>query len=202
MGTGTATYTSTASTLGTTTGTAVTTSTTRSTAVPTSTTSASFMPASSTSTSRRAQCSDHALPSSWSGGGVHTCMTYEKQSLAHCNHPELRIVCCFCGGGQSDSITTLPPPCVDAPLPVAWSGGGVHTCSTYEQHGGLTYCQHGELATACCFCCNDVQMPRFSAKVSPTNSHPSAGQISRASMSAPNVVIAAFLLICTICGPR
>jgi hypothetical protein len=42
--------------------------------------------------------------------------------------------------------------CTDAELPVAWSGGGVHTCSTYEQHGGTAYCAHRELAEACCFC--------------------------------------------------
>merc|ERR1739845_160416 len=34
-----------------------------------------------------------------------------------------------------DTITTTKPSqCTDAQLPVAWSGGGVHTCSTYEQH--------------------------------------------------------------------
>merc|ERR1712080_52100 len=48
--------------------------------------------------------------------------------------------------------TTKPSQCTDSELPVAWSGGGVHTCSTYEQHGGAAYCSHKELAEACCFC--------------------------------------------------
>merc|ERR1712217_87526 len=51
-----------------------------------------------------------------------------------------------------DTITTTKPSqCTDAQLPVAWSGGGVHTCSTHEQHGGTAYCEHKALAEACCF---------------------------------------------------
>merc|ERR1712190_235122 len=102
---------------------------------------------------------DATLPVAWSGGGVHTCLTYEQQGLAYCNHAELKVACCFCGGGQPEpepeptptsSTTTLP--CVDSALPSAWSGGGVHSCSTYNQHGGLAYCAHGDIKVACCFC--------------------------------------------------
>merc|ERR1711972_389 len=42
--------------------------------------------------------------------------------------------------------------CVDDALPAAWSGGGVHTCATYDQLGGLAYCSHAALKAACCFC--------------------------------------------------
>jgi len=114
-----------------------------------------------TVTSSSRQCIDATLPVAWSAGGVHTCLTYEQHGLAHCNHEELKAACCFCGGGQPEpepepepvptsSTTTLP--CADSALPIAWSGGGVHTCLTYNQHGGLEYCSHGAIKVACCFC--------------------------------------------------
>jgi hypothetical protein len=56
------------------------------------------------------------------------------------------------GPTTSTVTTTNPSQCTDSELPVEWSGGGVHTCSTYEQHGGLAYCAHKALAEACCFC--------------------------------------------------
>jgi hypothetical protein len=170
-----------------------------------STTTTTTMVGISTLTTTRVDsplCVDNALPDAWSGGGVHTCSTYDQLGgSAYCSHAALQVACCFCGGGQqtstivftttsgSTTTTTLPEdtststmmvmttvssttttmfqdtspastlvtttfssPCADAPLPVAWSGGGEHTCSTYEQHGGLAYCAHGELAKACCFC--------------------------------------------------
>merc|ERR1712110_171807 len=39
---------------------------------------------------------------------------------------------------------TSPPPCVDLPLPEAWSGGGLYNCDAYESHGGTAYCAHSE----------------------------------------------------------
>lgn len=116
-------------------------------------------------TTIKSTCVDASLPIAWSGGGVHTCMTYEQRGSDYCRHAELEAACCFCGGGVPEptpSSTPKPMPettttsansqCTDGPLPVAWSAGGVHTCSTYEQHGGLGHCAHKELAEACCFC--------------------------------------------------
>jgi len=51
--------------------------------------------------------------------------------------------------------------CSDGPLPTAWSGGGVHTCATYEQHGGKAYCAHQVLAEACCFCRQSAETRRL-----------------------------------------
>merc|ERR1719326_2810839 len=53
-----------------------------------------------TTSNRVAPCSDASLPLAWSGGGVHTCSTYEQLDLAYCNHGELQVARCFCGGGQ------------------------------------------------------------------------------------------------------
>merc|ERR1712187_696513 len=51
------------------------------------------------------------------------------------------------------STTTMTgSPCTDDPLPVAWSHGGVYTCSFYDDHGGSAYCAHAEIKAACCFC--------------------------------------------------
>lgn len=142
--------------------------------------SSSLRASNPTGTSNRGtRCSDSPLPIAWSGGGVHTCSTYQQLDLAYCNHVELQVACCFCGGGQSaptpmstagiiaapmpatglmstpkttSVVSVTPSLCVDGPLPPAWSGGGVHTCATYEQHGGSAYCAHQELAEVCCFC--------------------------------------------------
>merc|ERR1712007_331203 len=107
---------------------------------------------------------DATLPIAWSGGGVHTCLTYEQLGSAYCQHAVLQTACCFCGGGnpaepepepepEPETVTsTTSLPCTDAPLPVAWSHGGVHTCSTYNDHGGVAHCAHAELHAACCFC--------------------------------------------------
>jgi hypothetical protein len=61
--------------------------------------------------------------------------------------------------------TTRPSQCTDSELPVAWSGGGVHTCSTYEQHGGTAYCAHKALAEACCFCKMNRRLLSFTPTV-------------------------------------
>jgi hypothetical protein len=142
--------------------------------------SSSLSTSNPTGTSNRGiRCSDSSLPIAWSGGGVHTCSTYQQLDLAYCNHVELQVACCFCGGGQSAPmpmspagviaapmsttaamstprttpvVSVTPSVCVDGPLPPSWSGGGVHTCATYEQHGGSAYCAHQELAEVCCFC--------------------------------------------------
>merc|ERR1712217_744002 len=135
-------------------------------------------------------CVDDALPAAWSCGGVHTCATYDQLGgSAYCSHAVLKAACCFCGGGQQASTTvfttspettatttplqetstatmilttTVSATCADTPLPVAWSAGGAHTCSTYEQHGGLAYCAHKALAEACCFCKAGARLPALS----------------------------------------
>jgi len=129
-----------------------------STVAATSTVTTSLAPVSTTGTTNSAtQCFDSTLPIAWAGGGAHTCQTYEQLGLAYCDHAELKAACCFCGGGQAEPEPEPEPepttvPCSDAALPIAWSGGGVHTCSTYEQHGGSRQCAHQELKVACCFC--------------------------------------------------
>jgi hypothetical protein len=147
------------------------------------TTSTQALISTTTATVTGTQCIDVELPAAWSGGGAHSCLTYQELSLEYCRHDELNSACCFCGGGapgplpsstsQPTSLTmttsvawSTPTPttgivtttafvCSDAELPSVWSGGGVHTCSTYEEHGGLAYCAHKELADACCFCSRD-----------------------------------------------
>jgi len=160
----------------------------------TSTTSGATALISTTTTTSVAHCLDSPLPDAWTGGGVHNCSTYKQLSLAYCDHTVLQIACCFCGGGgpepepepepEPTTSTAAPPPCTDAQLPLAWSGGGSHTCSTYEQHGGLAYCAHQELAEACCFC----------------NAGRRLSQISRARIPALNFVATASLLISTACS--
>merc|ERR1712232_371650 len=81
------------------------------------------------------------------------------------------------------STTTLSSLCTDAPLPMAWSGGGVHTCATYEQHGGLAYCQHVALKAACCFCKTGTF---FSALSAPGNIQQPIGITSRANFFCPH----------------
>jgi len=162
----------------------VTTTTTRlipTQRVSTSSTSSVTSAPTTTATVSGTECIDFELPAAWSGGGAHSCFTYQELGFEYCRHNELSYACCFCGGGtpgptssstsQSKSVTTttsfgsvsMPTPttgtltttasmCSDAKLPSAWSGGGVHTCFTYEQHGGLAYCAHKVLAEACCFC--------------------------------------------------
>merc|ERR1712050_725849 len=168
---------------------------------------------STTHTSRSSQCVDLVLPVAWSGGGAHTCLTYHQLGLAYCNHAELQVACCFCGGGRPEPTTsstlgstlsmtttitaTAQSPCSDAPLPVAWSGGGTHTCSTYEQHGGSAYCSHRALAEACCFC-------RASAGFSALSVHAEAKQasayISKASIKfTANLVAFGALFLSVTC---
>jgi len=65
----------------------------------TSSLTTSLSPVSTTTSSSRGGCADATLPIAWSGGGVHTCLTYEEQGLANCNHAALKAACCFCGGG-------------------------------------------------------------------------------------------------------
>lgn len=206
IGTGTSDDTTSAS--ATTTSVATVSVTTTTTNVATSTVSSTA--ASTTRTSSNTQCADLPLPVAWSGGGVHTCLTYEQRGLAYCDHAELQVACCFCGGGGSEPMpsstpvpmptttttTATPSPCTDAPLPVAWSGGGTHTCSTYEQHGGSAYCAHKELAEACCFCRASL---RFSALSSQTEPLQPSGQISRASIFTPNLVAIASLFVGVMC---
>jgi hypothetical protein len=155
-------------------------------------TSASVVSTGTTTIGRLAQCSDAWLPMAWSGGGAHTCSTYQQLGLAYCGHAELQVACCFCGGGRPEPVSmstseampmaistsedmstvtstpealpttsSTPSLCADGPLPISWSGGGVHTCATYEQHGGLAYCAHQELAEACCFCRSNGETPRL-----------------------------------------
>eukprot|EP00450_Noctiluca_scintillans_P019346 CAMPEP_0194515318 /NCGR_PEP_ID=MMETSP0253-20130528/47968_1 /TAXON_ID=2966 /ORGANISM="Noctiluca scintillans" /LENGTH=112 /DNA_ID=CAMNT_0039359061 /DNA_START=21 /DNA_END=355 /DNA_ORIENTATION=- len=42
--------------------------------------------------------------------------------------------------------------CVDAPLNVAWSSGGVWTCDTYHDLYDTAYCVHEEISVKCCHC--------------------------------------------------
>merc|ERR1712060_968169 len=58
----------------------------------------------------------------------------------------------------TNPLQALPPPipppggCVDFALPGNWGADGLHTCATYEAHGGSAYCAHAEIAEGCCFC--------------------------------------------------
>lgn len=174
-------------------------------------------------TTEIAQCVDSPLPIAWSGGGAHTCLTYEQQSLAHCLHAELQTACCFCGGGHhittaeplsSTATTTAEPwsstatataepvlstttmtgsPCTDDPLPVAWSHGGVYTCSFYDDHGGSAYCAHAEIKAACCFCHEGLT---FAALSVPAEKEQSVGPISGSSVSCPML----FTIVCLLAG--
>jgi len=87
---------------------------------------------------------------------------------AYCNHEALQVACCFCQGGVRPATTTNSAPCADSALPVAWSGGGVHTCATYNNHGGSQYCAHNEIKAACCFCGGGAGGILFSSLSSPT----------------------------------
>jgi len=117
-------------------------------------------------------CTDHALTGAWSGGGAHTCATYHAHGgSAYCAHALLSEACCFCGGGSS-SAAPVPTPtdaCTDHALTGAWSGGGTYKCATYLDHGGLAYCSHEELHSACCFCGGGSSSPATPAPA-PTTS--------------------------------
>lgn len=180
------------------------------------------------STTGTLECVDGPLPTAWSGGGVHTCLTYEQQSSAHCLHAELQAACCFCGGGRplttaepvsstttataepvpstttstaepvpSTTATMSGPPCTDDPLPVAWSGGGVHTCSTYFQHGGSAYCAHAEIKDACCFCDEGFT---YSALSVPEGTQQSVEHLSGAGVSCPTLLTIVCLLLGALCA--
>merc|ERR1712050_186090 len=201
-----------------------------------------------TTSSGASVCVDDALPATWSGGGVHTCATYDQLGgSAYCSHAALKAACCFCGGGQQASTTvlttspettttttpvqetstatmivtttvsatdakttsttpfsqtatttpltttTISVSCADTPLPAAWSAGGVHTCSTYEQHGGLAYCAHKALAEACCFCKAGGLLSALSLQGGANYSSPQGVAISRASVFKP-VLLMTFCL--------
>jgi hypothetical protein len=202
-----------------------------------------------TTSSGASVCVDDALPAAWSGGGVHTCATYDQLGgSAYCSHAALKAACCFCGGGQQASTTvfttspettatttrvqetstatmivattvsatdagttsttslsqgtatttimlttTISAPCADTPLPAAWSAGGAHTCSTYEQHGGLAYCAHKALAEACCFCKAGARLSALSLQGGAKDSSPQGVVISRASVFKP-VLLTTFCL--------
>mmetsp|Transcript_62963 Transcript_62963/g.109705 ORF Transcript_62963/g.109705 Transcript_62963/m.109705 type:complete len:434 (-) Transcript_62963:359-1660(-) len=53
---------------------------------------------------------------------------------------------------SSTTKTSHGTRCMDAPLPIEWTGGGVYTCATYSQNLGTEYCAHAALDAACCFC--------------------------------------------------
>merc|ERR1712217_957419 len=91
------------------------------------------------------------------------------------------------------ATTTRPSQCTDSELPVAWSAGGVHTCSTYEQHGGSAYCAHKALAEACCFCKAGGLLSALSLQGGANYSSPQGVAISRASVFKP-VLLMAFCL--------
>merc|ERR1712066_1135012 len=81
--------------------------------------------------------------------------------------------------------TTISAPCADTPLPAAWSAGGTHTCSTYEQHGGLAYCAHKALAEACCFCKAGASLSALSLQGGAKDSPPQGVVISMANVFKP-----------------
>lgn len=165
------------------------------TGAPTSTSATTTIPVTTAAiTTSGTQCADAPLPLAWSGGGVHTCQTYEQLGPAYCDHAALQVACCFCQGGVQPATSTKSAPCEDSALPVAWSGGGVHTCATYTDHGGSNYCAHNEIKAACCFCGGGAGVITFSSLSSPADAQPP--MLSRASVFATRylTVVASFFL--------
>jgi len=97
-------------------------------------------------------CVDLKPGGNW-GVGTFTCDTYDTPGKEYCLHTEVATACCFCGGGGEDTTPSSPmtsPMCVDLKPGGNWGAGG-YTCDTYDTPG-KEYCQHTEIAAACCFC--------------------------------------------------